>query len=158
MKIKAALKNGRARFRLNDPHGPGGKRQRRFLRTRQEAEACLRQRKETVRSFGVHFATLTPAQQAELATQLNRLQRLGWTLRRAVNSNEARRLEWANILPDHAELPGVKAKTRRGRLIPITPQLGAWLDAGRAAGGQLPVRNFPTEFNRVRRLAGVLDG
>lgn len=89
MKIKEVIKNGRAMFRVNDPHGPGRKRQRRFFRTRQEADAYIRRRRATVREFGIHFATFTPAQQAELATQLERLQRLGWTLGRAVEFIEA---------------------------------------------------------------------
>jgi hypothetical protein len=48
-----------------------------------------------------------------------------------------------------------KAKTRRRRLVTITPQLRAWLDTARAADSELPVANYPNKFNRVRQLAGL---
>ncbi len=75
-----------------------------------------------------------------------------------IRPEESQRLEWANIGPEFIEIPGLKSKTRRRRLVPITLQLRAWLDVAREAGSELPVRNFPNKFNRVRRLAKVLDG
>ena len=63
---------------------------------------------------------------------------------------EACRLEWANIGPDFLEIPGAKSKTRRRRLVPLTPQLRAWLDVARELGSELPARNVPSKFNRLR--------
>lgn len=67
-------------------------------------------------------------------------------------------MEWGNIGPEFIEIPGAKSKTRRRRLVPITPQLRDWLDVARKVESELPVRNFPNKFNRVRRLAKILDG
>ena len=72
-----------------------------------------------------------------------------------VRPEEARRLEWVNIGPDFLEVPGAKSKTRRRRLIPLTPQLRAWLDVARGLEGELPARNIPSKFNRVRRLGSL---
>jgi integrase len=75
-----------------------------------------------------------------------------------VRPEEARRMEWANIGPDFLEVTSAKSKTRRRRLVPLTPQLRAWLDLARALGSELPARNVPDKFNRVRRLAGLFKG
>jgi integrase len=284
-----------------------GKQHRKFFRTEIEADDFIRTRKEDVREFGIHWRTWTPRERAEIFLEMERLQKLGWTLRAAVNfiekqgkeppavrlgivardflnakqaaacsprylarlrasiahfitgrrdkpiaevtpaeireyisrngwaprtargylgdvqtlfafalrnrycreniaeavdkprledrppgiltvpqcaalihtchlaepsllatvalclfggirPEESQRLEWANIGPEFIEIPGAKAKTRRRRLVPITPQLRAWLEVAHKAGSELPARNFPNKFNRVRRLAKVLDG
>lgn len=75
-----------------------------------------------------------------------------------VRPEEARRLDWDNVRADFVEVPSHKAKTRRRRLVPISLQLRAWLDLGRAVEGQLPAVNYVNKFNRVRRLAEVFDG
>jgi hypothetical protein len=38
MKIKKTVHNGRIRWRVNDPHGTNGKRQRKFFETKESAE------------------------------------------------------------------------------------------------------------------------
>jgi integrase len=307
MKTTETTKRGKTVWRVNDPNGPGGKRQRRFFHSRADAESYVRQRKETVRAFGIHFATFTPAQQADLAAQLHRLRRMGWPDLRAavdhlerlgrpgpalpletvareyllakqgaglrprsigrirvhmdrflagrrevpiseltpanvrqfiacngwaprtarghlsdldsffawairqnytranpaaavdkprlddkppgiltvpqcavllhvcrvaeptllptlalcllagVRPEEAHRLEWSNVGAEAVEIPGAKAKTRRRRPVPITPQLRAWLQVAQTEGGELPVANFPNKFGRLRRLAGLAD-
>ena len=75
-----------------------------------------------------------------------------------IRPEEARRMEWVNIGPEFIEITGAKSKTRRRRLVPITPQLRAWLDVAHKMESELPARNFPNKFNRVRRLAKILDG
>jgi integrase len=72
-----------------------------------------------------------------------------------VRPDEARRLSWENVGADVVEIPGAKAKTRRRRTVPITPQVRAWLDVARIEGGGLPVANYPNLFARVRRLTGL---
>ena len=74
-----------------------------------------------------------------------------------IRPEESRRLEWLNIGPDFIEVPAIKSKTRRRRLIPLTPQLRAWLDVAREIGSELPTRNHATKFNRVRRIARLFD-
>lgn len=75
-----------------------------------------------------------------------------------IRPEEARRLEWVNIGPDFIEIPGAKAKTRRRRLVPLSPQLRAWLDVARSLESELPAQNVPAKFNRVRRLAKLFAG
>jgi integrase len=75
-----------------------------------------------------------------------------------VRPEEARRLAWENIGPDFLEVTGAKSKTRRRRLVPLTPQLRAWLDLARELGSELPAANVPAKFNRVRRLAKLFSG
>ena len=93
-----------------------------------------------------------------LAAEPSLLATLVLCLFAGIRPEEARRMEWVNIGPEFIEITGAKAKTRRRRLVPITPQLRAWLDAACKAESELPVRNFPNKFNRVRRLAKILDG
>lgn len=69
---------------------------------------------------------------------------------------EALRLTWADVRADNIHVEAAKAKTRRRRLIPISPQLRAWLDAAKPAGAELPPVNWQANFERVRRAASVL--
>jgi integrase len=69
-----------------------------------------------------------------------------------VRSAEAHRLTEADILTDRGfiEVPAVKAKTRRRRLVRILPALSAWL----AMGGALRPMSDKT-VRRVARLSGA---
>jgi integrase len=103
---------------------------------------------------------LTPAQSAALMLRCQEseptlLATLTLCLFAGVRPEEACRLAWENIGPDYVNVQGHKAKTRKRRLVTITPQLRAWLDTARAVESELPVANYPNKFNHVRRLAGL---
>lgn len=85
MKIKKVMKHGKPRWRVNDPHGPDGKRQRKFFETQAAAERWMRQRTEDRNSFGIHFAEMPAADRAALAYHLQRLKNEGWTIAAAVD-------------------------------------------------------------------------
>ncbi len=63
-----------------------------------------------------------------------------------VRSAEALRLREENILAEHGviEIPAAKSKTRRRRIVKITPNLRAWLDLGGAL--------IPTGDKTIRRV------
>jgi integrase len=103
---------------------------------------------------------LTPAQSAALILRCQEaeptlLATITLCLFAGVRPDEARRLSWENIGPEFVNVEAHKAKTRRRRLVTITPHLRAWLDVARAADSELPVANYPNKFNRVRQLAGL---
>lgn len=85
MKITKAINHGRTRYRVNEPQGPDGKRQRKFFDTREEAERYVKERTKDTKAFGIHFTTIPPTERAGIAYQLQRLDRLGWTLAAAVD-------------------------------------------------------------------------
>lgn len=70
-----------------------------------------------------------------------------------VRSAEAHRLSEENLLIDrgYIEIPAIKAKTRRRRLVNIRPCLRAWLDLG---GALRPLS--PDTIRRVIRASGVV--
>lgn len=65
--------------------------------------------------------------------------------------NEAMRICDAEIGARYVEVKAEKCKTRRRRLVTVTPPLRAWLDAG----GALPVSNCWQRLVAVKRAAGV---
>ncbi len=69
---------------------------------------------------------------------------------------EARRLVWEAVTADHIEITARKAKTRRRRLIDLTPQLRAWLAAARKAGAERPPVGWQKKWAALRRAAGLL--
>jgi integrase len=72
-------------------------------------------------------------------------------LRRA----EAEKNELAEISAEFVEVQAHKAKTRRRRLVPISPQLRNWLDCSRAVGGTLPAVNYADKFKSALDKAGL---
>lgn len=98
----------------------------------------------------------TPAQVAAVLEAARRepdvLRHLAVRYFAGVRSSESHRLREENILRDRGviEIPAVKAKTRRRRLVPISPALAAWLDLG---GTLRPIR--PDTIRRVIRSSGV---
>ena len=48
------------------------------------------------------------------------------------------RISTEDLLKASVEIKGHKAKTRQRRLVPLTPQLRSWLDAGISTGGRFP--------------------
>jgi site-specific recombinase XerD len=85
MKIKKVTKHGKPRWRVNDPNGPNGKRQRRFFETKEAAEEFVKERRDDTKEFGSHFASIPTGERAGLMYQLQRLNGLGWTLPAAVD-------------------------------------------------------------------------
>jgi hypothetical protein len=85
MKIKKTVHHGKIRWRVNDPHGTGGKRQRKFFATKEAAERFARQKTADSQAYGIHFATIPPSERASLGYQLERLRKLGWNLPAAVD-------------------------------------------------------------------------
>ena len=85
MKVSKVEHHGQIRFRVNDPHGPDGKRQRKFFDTREAAEEYVTTRTADTKAFGVHMTTIPATERAALAYQVQRLAALGWTLPAAVD-------------------------------------------------------------------------
>jgi len=85
MKITKTVHHGKIRWRVNDPHGTGGKRQRKFFETKEAAERFTRQKTADSQAYGIHFVTIPPSERATLGYQLERLRKLGWNLPAAVN-------------------------------------------------------------------------
>jgi integrase len=67
-----------------------------------------------------------------------------------LRSAEAHKLEESEIGPRYIEIKAHKCKTRRRRLVLITPTLRAWLNAG----GKLPVMNVWKRLVTVKRGSG----
>ncbi len=74
-----------------------------------------------------------------------------------MRSSEARKISMNEIGNEFVEVTAHKAKTRRRRLIKITPQLRAWLDAGFAAGGTVPPANWQRRWKNVRAKVGEFE-
>jgi integrase len=85
MKITKVNHHGQVRYRVNDPHGPDGKRQRKFFETREAADNYVKERTADAKAFGIHVTTIPPEERAMLAYQLQRLKSMGWTLPDAVD-------------------------------------------------------------------------
>src|SRR5688572_9426528 len=85
MKITKIIHHDQIRYRVNEAHGPDGKRLRKFFETKESAENYVKARTADARAFGVHFTTIPPNERAMLAYQLDRLKKLGWTLAAAVD-------------------------------------------------------------------------
>lgn len=85
MKVTKVVHHGQPRFRVNDPHGPDGKRQRKFFDTREAAENYVKERTDDSKAFGIHFTTIPTKERAVIVYQLDRLKKLGWELPAAVD-------------------------------------------------------------------------
>ncbi len=306
MKITKLKHHGQIRWRVNDPHGPDGKRQRKFFDSREAADLFAKERTADRNAFGIHVTSISASDRADLAYHLKRLQVLGWPLGAAVDfiekhgkaapsiplgtvaaeflaakqtgglrprylktlrasihrflinrrekpmaeitsaeildyishngwlpstmrsylvdvrtlfafatkrkyvrdnpalavdlprveenqrgivspaqaraildacldaapdilpvvalslfgglrRSEAEQLEWAEISEEFVEVKAHKAKTRQRRLIPITPQLRAWLDTARAVGGKLPSINYADKLKLVLEKAELRE-
>jgi site-specific recombinase XerD len=85
MKIKKIVNHRKIRWRVNDPRGANGKRQRKFFETKEDAECFIRQQKADRHAYGIHFTAIPPSERAALGYQLERLRKLGWNLPAAVD-------------------------------------------------------------------------
>jgi integrase len=75
-----------------------------------------------------------------------------------LRTEEALRISNDDLRKDSVEIKGHKAKTRKRRLVAITPQLRAWLDAGLSNGGTFPPLNWQRRWKAVRQRAGLFRG
>jgi hypothetical protein len=66
MKIKKVVHHGKIRWRVNDPCGANGKRQRKFFETKEDAERYARQQKADRHAYGIHFTSIPPSERAAL--------------------------------------------------------------------------------------------
>lgn len=67
--------------------------------------------------------------------------------------SEAEELTWDVIGDEFVEVKAHLAKTRRRRLNKITPQLRAWLDLAKEAGGKLPAINYADKLKLILEKA-----
>lgn len=66
-----------------------------------------------------------------------------------IRPHEARRLSWADVQNGHIRIDSSKSKTRRRRLVTVTPTLKAWLKLG----GELPPKQKGQYiYERIKRL------
>jgi integrase len=70
---------------------------------------------------------------------------------------EIKRLDWSEIdlTRGHVEVTAAKAKSARRRLVPIQPNLAAWLRPYSGMKGHLATRGFKGGLIRVRKAAGL---
>jgi integrase len=85
VKIKKVIHIGNVRYRVNEAQGIGGKRQRKFFESREDAEQYAKQRTAETRAFGIHYTTIPANERAAISYQLERLKTIGWTLAGAVD-------------------------------------------------------------------------
>ena len=70
MRISKVSNHGQTRFRVNEPQGPDGKRQRKFFDTREAAENYVKERTDDSKAFGIHFTTIPTKDRAVIVYQL----------------------------------------------------------------------------------------
>jgi integrase len=68
-----------------------------------------------------------------------------------LRASEAARIAWDQVKAEWIDIEAEDSKTRKRRLVPITPTLRAWLDLN----GDLPVVNLTRRLRRVRKAAKV---
>jgi integrase len=74
-----------------------------------------------------------------------------------VRDAEIKRLDWHEIdlVRGHIEIKGAKAKSARRRIIPIQPNLAAWLRPYSEKKGRLIPEGYRSSLERVRKEAGL---
>ena len=75
-----------------------------------------------------------------------------------LRTSEINRLEWKDIRGGHIHLSAAITKTGIKRVVPIQPNLQAWLDKyGKKSGSVVdpPVKNLGTKFSYIRRKLGL---
>ena len=72
MKITKVEYHGTVRWRVNDPQGTNGKRQRKFFESREAADRFARQQTADCQAYGIQFVTILPRERAASGYQLER--------------------------------------------------------------------------------------
>jgi len=72
---------------------------------------------------------------------------------------EIKRLDWSEVkqAQGHIEVTGAKAKSARRRIVPIQPNLAAWLRAFSAMKGPLLPTGYRGSIERARKAAGLTN-
>ena len=75
-----------------------------------------------------------------------------------VRDAEIKRLDWheVNVARGHIEIKGAKAKSARRRIIPIQPNLAAWLRPYSGMKGSVVPEGARGKLDCVRKRAGLL--
>jgi integrase len=70
---------------------------------------------------------------------------------------EIKRLDWSEIdlARGHIEIKAAKAKSARRRIVPIQPNLAAWLRPYSGMNGRLVPEGYRSSLDRVRKAAGL---
>jgi integrase len=70
---------------------------------------------------------------------------------------EIKRLDWAEVdqARKHIEITAVKAKSAKRRIVPIQPNLAAWLRAYSGKTGRVVPDRYRGKIERVRKAAGL---
>ena len=74
-----------------------------------------------------------------------------------VRDAEIKRLDWSEVdlSRGHIEIKGAKAKSARRRIIPIQPNLAAWLRPYSGMNGRIVPEGARKKLDRVRKAAGL---
>jgi integrase len=74
-----------------------------------------------------------------------------------VRDAEIKRLDWSEVdlSRGHIEIKGAKAKSARRRIIPIQPNLAAWLRPYRGVNGRIVPEGARKKLDRVRKAAAL---
>jgi hypothetical protein len=73
-----------------------------------------------------------------------------------LRTEEAARFDWAYYHNGHLHVPAEIAKPRQPRLVPVQPNLAAWLEPFRKASGPIqPFANYANEFADLSKGSGV---
>ena len=74
-----------------------------------------------------------------------------------VRDAEIKRLDWSEVdlSRGHIEIKGAKAKSARRRIIPIQPNLAAWLRPYRGMNGRIVPEGARKKLDRVRKAAAL---
>ncbi len=70
---------------------------------------------------------------------------------------EIKRLDWSEVnqTRGHIEVTGAKAKSARRRIVPIQPNLAAWLKVFSAMTGAVLPRGYRSSIEQARKAAGL---
>jgi integrase len=70
---------------------------------------------------------------------------------------EIKRLDWSEVdlVRGHIEVKAAKAKSARRRIVPVQPNLAAWLRPDSAMKGRLAPEGYRGSLDRVRKDAGL---
>jgi integrase len=74
-----------------------------------------------------------------------------------VRDAEIKRLDWqeVNLARGYIEIKGAKAKSARRRIIPMQPNLAAWLRAYSGMKGSVVPEGYRSKLDRIRQAAGI---
>ena len=120
MKITKFEYHGTVRWRVNDPQGTNGKRQRKFFESREDADRFARQQTADRKAYGIHCVTIPPRERAALGYQLERLRTLGWNLPAAVDFIERHGKVPPSIALGVVATEFLSAQIRRAASAPFT--------------------------------------